>query len=702
MKKIAVIAPCILPVPASKGGAVEELVTCIINQNEISKHYSIDLFTIEDSSYSLTSFSCTNIFSVSLDNRTHKLDKVTDKLYRTIGSKEGAKRSFDQKIISEFIKREASLDEDYYAVIVENQMSLAVELLKATEFQRDYPIYFHMHNDVDIYRSPNYIKFLAKNGVQFIAISKYIESQILRYANDAKVSLLYNGVSLDAYSMTTKKCEENIKFLYAGRVIPVKGVEQLVDGFIMLLDKLPVEYKYRVSLDVIGFSDNLSRYEQRIYEKAEKYPDIIKCQKRIPTAKMAEAYNNYDVVVMPTVNEEPFGLVALETIAKGMPLITTNSGAIPEVVGEGAVIVDKSHNLAAGLCSAMMELATNPDYRQELGKKAFSLARRNVEFDIDSYYDRLVGILNMDYSEEMISVVVPVYNVEEKLGVCVDSLVNQTYKNLEIILVDDGSTDNSGQLCEEHAKTDARIKVVHQKNQGLSGARNTGIDNATGKYIFFLDSDDYLTYDALEKLLDQLHRCNADVAACGFAHVYDGDKPEMRFTNPNPGMWSGRESVIQMMRNNNICSVAWNKLYKAELWDGIRFPVGRLHEDEATTYKILYRAKLVTYIPECLHKYYQRDNSIMNAGLEHRYGDFFQAIKERISYFTEKNDMELVENARVTYLDYIKYIYRNVDQQELRRRLVNEYSEEIRKNHAPSVCGPRKKFGLYLWRYFHY
>ena len=139
MKKLAILAPCILPVPASKGGAVEELITCIINQNEISKAFAIDLYTIADSSYSLKSYSCTSIIPISFDTITLKLDKVFDKYYRTVKDK-SAKRVFDKKIIEEFLARSSKMEESYFAVIIENQMSMAMELLKATGFSRDYPI----------------------------------------------------------------------------------------------------------------------------------------------------------------------------------------------------------------------------------------------------------------------------------------------------------------------------------------------------------------------------------------------------------------------------------------------------------------------------------------------------------------------------------------------------------------------------------
>ncbi len=699
MKRVAIIAPCILPVPASKGGAVEELITCIINQNEISKTFAIDLYTIADLSYELKSYTFTNIIPISLNKFNSKIDRITDKTYRMLSL--NARRSIDKDIIASFLERQNNIEEPYYAVIVQNQMSTAVELVNATEGMRDYPIYFHMHNDVDIYRSPDYIKKLTEAGVQFIAISEYIKSQLLKYENKAVVHILHNGIDLEKYSMTTRTTDSHIKFLFAGRIIPQKGVLELVKAFSNLLDAMTIEEKAKYSLDIVGFSETLTHYERLVTKVANVHPDKIICHKRYSTSKMAEKYNDFDVVVMPTMDEEPFGLVALETIAKGIPLITTNSGAIPEVVGDGAFIIDKNNNPIKNLEDAIRLISEDDDLRKSIGKKGYDLARNRVEYNINTYYDRLVEILMPKSFNEKVSVIVPVYNVKNQLERCISSLKNQTYINLEIILVDDGSTDGSGLLCDSIANTDDRIKVIHQNNMGLSGARNSGINEATGEYFFFVDSDDYISPEAIEKLLVERQRFMADVMACGIETVYDGERVGDSFTSNKPGSWNGYQSVIQMMRENNICSVAWNKLYKSELWRDVRYPVGRLHEDEGTTYKLLYKSGIVAYTPECFYKYYQRDNSLMNAGLHGRYRDYITAINERIDYFEEKSEQELVDHCILTLLEYIKYVYRNLNSTEI-RDLVDAYNIAVRKYGIPLRFGIKKKIALLLWRFIKY
>ncbi len=694
MKKIAIIAPCILPVPAVKGGAVEELITCILNQNEISKKYAIDLYTVACDSYDETSYSNTRIIPIYINKLTSCIDKISDKLYRSLGDDICAKRSLDKKIVDTF--NNYINEGNYSAVIVENQMSTAVELIKSLS-SRDFPVYFHMHNDVDIYRSPEYIHFLVENGVQFIAISEYIKLQILKYNHNAVCHVLYNSINFDLYTMHEHSNSGTLKLLYAGRIIPEKGVLELANAFVKSVSSGSLS---NCSLDIIGFDGGNRSYENSIRAIADR-TNNIKCINRLSTEEMANQYDNYDVVVMPTLNEEPFGLVALETIAKGMPLITTNSGALPEVVGDGAMVVSKDDNLQVNLKNAIERIASDSEFRKELGEKAYRAARRNPEFSIDTYFERFINIVEPKNDRPMVSVIVPVYNVEKQICRCIDSLINQTYKNLEIILVDDGSTDSSGEICDTYKIKDSRIQVIHQKNMGISGARNKALSRFNGEYVFFVDSDDYIQLDTIEKLMNESVQYNADIVACGFSHVFD-DKPEEEFTEGVPGLWSGKVSVIHMMRDRNICTVPWNKLYKGYLWKEISFPLNCLHEDEATIYKLLYEAKIVRFIPDCLYKYYQRPNSIMNDGLVGRHHYFTQAMENRIDYFLGKQEYLLAEHAKISLLEWFKYVYREIDDEEIKKELVKRYNNSINGLNAPRVMGWKKTISLLLWKYIKY
>ncbi len=705
MKHIAIVTPCILPVPATEGGAVEELITRIISDNELNDEITLDVFSVLDESYSEEELVRTNVISIEYKKGLRFADRVLDKIHRTIRDCESY-RLFDKNIVNAFKERLTALDEPYYAVIVENQVSIAKGIVSLCRGNYEFPIFFHMHNDVDIYRSPKGIRELASYGVQFIAVSEYIKKQILKCANDAVVHVLYNGTELGEISPEpVQKDSDKISFLYAGRIIPEKGVYELVQAFDELLSMADSRLRDSLRLDIIGFSYNQTAYENMVQNLAGKHSDKISCKRRIATAEMNQRYSQYDIVVMPTMNEEPFGLVALETMSKGLPLITTDSGALPEVVGDGAHIVERGENFSAKLAKAMLKLATDKNYREELGRKAFARSREVADFDIKNYYTNFAEIIDAESGNDKISVIVPVYNVSDYLVRCVDSLLKQTYSNLEILLIDDGSTDASGKLCDELAERDSRIKVIHQINQGLSGARNTGLDNATGEYVFFCDSDDFIDEATLDYMYNKLRRDQADVVACGFSQVWDDYAESGReelFTSANPGVYSGHKAVIQMMTKNNICTVAWNKLYKRSLFDDVRFPVGALHEDEATVYKLLYGAKIVSYTPEPFYKYYQRDAGIMGGGLSLRGEHLVTALKDRMSFFEGKGDTELAEYSRVALLERIKFVYRNVTDEQDKMKLADLYKENLKFDSANSVVGAKKRLALLLWKYIKY
>ena len=215
MKSVAVITPCILPVPAVKGGAVEELITHLIKSNESSESLAIDLYSIADDSYSNFSYKNTNIIQIFSSEIDFKIDKLIDAFNRRILS--SAIRLLDSKILQAFSDRLAELDKEYDAVIVENQMSTALKIAELRNTGYGFPIYFHMHNDIDVYRSPQYLRKLVDNGVQFIAVSGYIKSQILKYAPNALVHILYNGIDFSSYKLVSPKAHEiPVFFMQAG------------------------------------------------------------------------------------------------------------------------------------------------------------------------------------------------------------------------------------------------------------------------------------------------------------------------------------------------------------------------------------------------------------------------------------------------------------------------------------------------------
>ena len=217
---------------------------------------------------------------------------------------------------------------------------------------------------------------------------------------------------------------------------------------------------------------------------------------------------------------------------------------------------------------------------------------------------------------EKISVIVPVYKVEKYLQRCIESIINQTYKNLEIILIDDGSPDNCGIICDEYAKKDNRIKVIHKENGGLSDARNAGLDIATGEYIAFVDSDDYIALNMFETLHSLMIKDNSDMALCEILCVDEcGNSIEsMNAKSPiKDGLYNQKEFFEKVSSYNGWhLIIACNKLYKKEIFQEIRFPKGRYCEDNYVIHYIIEKTNKVSCLDTPLYFYVQRNNSIMH------------------------------------------------------------------------------------------
>lgn len=211
--------------------------------------------------------------------------------------------------------------------------------------------------------------------------------------------------------------------------------------------------------------------------------------------------------------------------------------------------------------------------------------------------------------DPLISIIVPVYGVEAYLHQCIDSLLIQTYQNLEIILVDDGSPDNCPAICDEYAKMDARVQVIHKENGGLSDARNAGLDVATGTYIGFVDSDDWVASDMYAYLLHGILGYQSEISYCGFINVHD---TWMDYSNSQTDKVYTAEVALNELFFDRLGNFAWNKLYKAELWNGIRFPTGKNFEDIRTMYKLFERASRIAVLKEPKYFYRIRQGSIMH------------------------------------------------------------------------------------------
>ncbi len=241
----------------------------------------------------------------------------------------------------------------------------------------------------------------------------------------------------------------------------------------------------------------------------------------------------------------------------------------------------------------------------------------------------------------LVSIVVPVYNVSDYVLKCLESLVTQSYNNIEILVIDDGSTDNSGEICDDFAKNDARIKVIHKKNGGLSSARNAGIKRAKGEWLCFVDSDDYVRKDFVKELYRGIAENDADVAVCG----YNKDIPKAE-------VLTGKQATIRLLvKQENIEIIAWNKMYRKTLFweDGIEFPDGMNYEDTLTTYKLLSVAKKVVYVSKSLYVYVEREGSITQSDDRKKKLQARElAARSAIAFL--KGDVELEEAAEVSLL----------------------------------------------------
>lgn len=276
----------------------------------------------------------------------------------------------------------------------------------------------------------------------------------------------------------------------------------------------------------------------------------------------------------------------------------------------------------------------------------------------------------MSQEKALISVIIPVYKVEKYVEKCIQSVINQTYENLQIILVDDGSPDNCGKICDEYAKKDHRIEVIHKSNGGLSDARNKGLEIAKGEYIGFVDSDDYIEADMYEVLYNLLKQYNADVSICNFYTVSQG---KISIKNADNGIneYNRIEILKEILLDKNIQSYAWNKLYKKELFDEIKYPIGKKYEDIGTTFFLLEKCNKVVVTGKSEYYYINRQDSIVNNVTETTITDYIELIMQRYDYI-EENIKELSNYNK----DYLKRILKTAEQDIKNLNEVGDYTKK--------------------------
>lgn len=240
----------------------------------------------------------------------------------------------------------------------------------------------------------------------------------------------------------------------------------------------------------------------------------------------------------------------------------------------------------------------------------------------------------------MITIIVPVFSVEQYLPHCITSILNQTYTNLEILLIDDGSQDKCGVICEEYAKKDSRVRVFHTENRGLAAARNLGLKEAKGEYIGFVDSDDWVETDMYRVLLRHMQATDSDVCICGFWSETVSCTKRFFYTE---ALYNGKESLAALI-NGEIGNYTWNKLYRKELFKDICFPVGKYYEDVVTICAVLSNSRITVILDMPLYHYRQRSDSITYSHSGKNLFDYADAYLNRFFYLKEHQHQLFVEN----------------------------------------------------------
>lgn len=258
---------------------------------------------------------------------------------------------------------------------------------------------------------------------------------------------------------------------------------------------------------------------------------------------------------------------------------------------------------------------------------------------------------------KIISIIIPVYNVELYLPRCIESVIQQTYRNIEIILVNDGSIDSCPKICDDYGVIDKRIKVIHKLNGGLSSARNAGIEIASGEYIGFVDSDDFIENDMYEKLLKACIENKAEISMCGRYNYSEDGTIIPVFTLPSLKVWSGKQAVSNLLIWNKIDSSACDKLFLKDLFIDIRFPNGKVCEDIFVIPEIIYKSAFLVHIGEAKYYYYKRKGSISRSGFSLNRMNMLDA-HEYVANFVKNKYVDLQEKADSFYFYAFLSLYK--------------------------------------------
>ncbi|WEV67736.1 glycosyltransferase [Bifidobacterium sp. ESL0769] len=300
----------------------------------------------------------------------------------------------------------------------------------------------------------------------------------------------------------------------------------------------------------------------------------------------------------------------------------------------------------------------------------------------------------------LISVIIPVYNVKSYLASCIQSVREQTYRHLEIIIVDDGSTDGSGELCDLLALQDSRIKVVHKTNGGLASARNAGLDIAHGEYFGFVDSDDTITSQMYEFLLKAAEKDDCPLSVCQFRYVFPDGKTMVKTKDAQSCVFDFNQAIIEMNIYRYFDMSACTKLFRADLFSDLRFPVGKLSEDFFVMPQVLDKARRISFIAEACYNYYQRSGSI-SRGKTANY-DFEEAARKQLEFLEAKHpDMAMVGHVAYASSVLTEYDQCITNHLKCEKERVRHFKRVVRSNMRfvmqSSYASPSKKLQIVIF-----
>ena len=305
--------------------------------------------------------------------------------------------------------------------------------------------------------------------------------------------------------------------------------------------------------------------------------------------------------------------------------------------------------------------------------------------------------------DKTVSIIIPVYNVEKYLNRCMESIVKQTYADLQIILVDDGSKDKSGAMCDAWERKDSRITVIHQKNGGLSNARNTGMKHAKGEYLIFVDSDDVAAPEMTEQLIGLIEAEDADISICGVSHIFDENNIRFEKNQTETMSYDRNSAIKEMWYQKSFLPSAWGKAYKKSLFENLGFTEGILFEDIDIMHELFWRSNKIVYKNQALYGYVHREDSITTAKFSERDCDILK-IAEKILKFAKKNNEALIPAAEAYAVTAAFRIYLNVPVENTKFKSYRIRAEELLCKYGKTVLKDKKvrnktKYALILYFY---